>query len=271
MKEILQIRLQEEHYRAMLAQYHFRQMDLEQLKCLGNILLRTLEPVMYYSPCRITDIGDKATDTQAFRAEVKGVDEKARDKNAENAKRTELEAVSEDQVKEGTQLAVIVSLGAKVDTLQNEYIRKERLTEGYMIECIGMELLKMAYELTAEKIWERFGLWIGAFGFLGDRHPLELTEDVFHLLVPEGISYNQAYMLTPKKTVVFMTTLQQERKGGYCHICDACSHLQCPNRQSVEETKETEKRTEQGIGFDKAKQNQSANLNYGYQRIFGKP
>lgn len=221
MKEILQIRLQEEHYKAMLAQYHFRLMDLEQLKCLGEILLRTIDPVMYYIPCRITDTGDNAAGTQILRT---------------------------DQVKEGTQLAVIVSLGAKVDALQNEYVRKERLTEGYMIECIGMELLKMAYELTAEKLWKQFGLWMGAFSFLGDRYPLEMTEDVFRLIAPEEISYNQAYMLTPKKTVVFMTTLQQERKDGYCHICDACSNLQCPNRQ-----------------------NQSVNLNYGYQRIFGKP
>lgn len=209
MKEILQIQLQEEHYKAMLTQYHFRPMDLEQLKCLGEILLRVIEPVMYYAPCRITDAEDKAADTQ---------------------------------------LAVIVSLGAKVDDLQNEYIRREHLTEGYMIECIGMEFLKIAYEQTAEKLWEKFGLWMGAFDFLGDRYPLELIEDIFCLLAPEEISYNQAYMLTPKKTVVFITTLQRERKGGYCHICDACSNLQCPNRQ-----------------------NQTVNLNYGYQRIFGKP
>lgn len=271
MKEILQIRLLEEHYKAMLTQYHFRQMDLEQLKCLGDILLRAIEPVMYYLPCRITDVEDKAAATQTLGADEKGIDGKAAEKKVKNAKRTEPETVSADQVKKGTQLAVIVSLGAKVDALQNEYIRKERLTEGYMIECIGMELLKIAYEQAAEKIWERFGLWIGAFEFLGERYPLELTEDVFRLLVPEEISYNQAYMLTPKKTVVFMTTLKQERKDGYCHICDACSNLQCPNRQNAEETKEPEKRTGHSIGFAKAKQNQSVNLNYGYQRIFGKP
>lgn len=230
MKETLQIQLQEEHYKSMLGRYHFRQTDLEQLRCLGEILLRTAEPVMYYAPCRVID------EEESIHIQISDT----------------------DHAEEGTQLAVIVSLGDKVDALQNEYINKERLTEGYMIECIGMELLKAAYELTAERVWKKFGLWMGGFVFLGERYPLELTEDVFRLLAPEEIFYNQAYMLTPKKTVVFMSKLQKERKDGYCHICDTCSNLRCPNRQSINEHKET-------------KQNQSSNLNYGYQRIFGKP
>jgi hypothetical protein len=66
------------------------------------------------------------------------------------------------------------------------------------------------------------------------------------LLKPEDISYNQAYMLTPKKTVVFLTALRKERQDGFCHVCERCSNVGCPNRQTE-------------------------HLNYGYQRIFGKP
>lgn len=243
MTETLQIQLQEEHYKAMLAHYHFNEADLDQLRCLGEILLRTAEPVMYCKPCRVTGSGRAAV----------------------------IEEIQPEQVEEGTQLAVIVSLGAKVDALQNEYVNKERLTEGYMIECIGMELLKTAYELTAEKIWEAYGLWVSGFVFLGEQYPLELTEDVFRLLVPKEISYNQAFMLTPKKSVVFVTTLQKERKDGYCHVCDACSNLQCPNRQSRDNTKAPEKRAEQDTISAKEGKKHSVNLNYGYQRIFGKP
>lgn len=243
MKETLQIQLLEEHYKAMLAHYHFKEADLDQLRCLGEILLRTAEPVMYCAPCRVTGSGRAAG----------------------------IEAIAPERIEESTQLAVIVSLGAKVDALQNEYVNKERLTEGYMIECIGMELLKTAYELTAEKIWEAYGLWVSGFVFLGEQYPLELTKDVFRLLAPEEISYNQAFMLTPKKTVVFMTTLQKERKDSYCHVCDVCSNLQCPNRQSGDETKKPEKRAEHDTISAKAGQNNPVNLNYGYQRIFGKP
>lgn len=264
MKEALQIQLQEEHYKEMLARYHFNQTDIDQLRCLGEILLRTVEPVMYYAPCRVTDIGGENGNTQ-----MADTDEKVTEKAAKNIRAAGIEAIQTDQVKEGTQLALIVSLGAKVDALQNEYVDKERLTEGYMIECIGMELLKTAYELTAEKVWAKYGLWMGGFVFLGERYPLELTEEVFRLLAPEEISYNQAYMLTPKKTVVFMTTLQKERKNGYCYVCDACSNFQCPNRQSIHRPEKWENREKRVP--EKMEENRSPNLNYGYQRIFGKP
>ncbi len=231
MKETLTLRLQEEQYRAMLTAYHFRETDLEQLRCLGANLQRIIEPVMYYAPWR-----------EAEREKERGT-----------------------QAGEGTRLAVIVSLGAEADALQNEYIRKERLTESYMIECIGMELLKTAYELTAEKLWEAYGLWLSGFVFPGEGCPLEWTEDIFRLLAPEGIAYNQAYMLTPKKTVAFLTTLQKERQASYCHICDRCSNLRCPNRQPSHKIKP--------VGEKNAHRPDTAsvNLNYGYQRIFGKP
>ncbi len=270
MKETLQIQLQEEHYKAMLERYHFRQTDLAQIRWLGEILLRTAEPVMYYAPCRVID-AEESVRAQISGADVSGVAAKATGRKAESAEKKQLEVSSANRVEEGTQLAVIVSLGDKVDVLQNEYIDKERLTEGYMIECISMELLKTAYELTAQKIWEKYGLWMSGFVFLGERYPLELTENVFRLLAPENISYNQAYMLTPKKTVVFMAALHKERKASYCHICDTCSNLQCPNRQSTGKTKELEKGKASGELSVETRQNRVSNLNYGYQKIFGKP
>jgi hypothetical protein len=146
---------------------------------------------------------------------------------------------------DGSLCAVIVSLGAKIDALQDGYSAQGCLIDAYMIECIAMELLKNTYELAAAALHEAYGLWMDGYDFLGERYPIELTADVFKLLQPKEISYNQAYMLTPKKTVIFLTTLQQERQDSYCHVCGRCSNMACPNR-----------RTE--------------HLNYGYQRIFGK-
>lgn len=227
MREIFQIRLQEEQYRVMLERYHFRQTDAEQLRCLGVILEQLAGPVMYFAPCNVIENGrNSGIHMLAGHAQCGGTAE----------------------WKEGMQLAVLVSLGNKVDALQNEYVRRERLTEGYMIECIGMELLQTAYEKVAEIIRQKYGLWMSGFEFLGDRYPLEWTKDLFHVLQPEGITYNQAYMMTPKKTVAFLTALRQERKESYCHVCESCSNLQCPNRQKL-----------------------TSHMNYGYQRIFGKP
>lgn len=227
MREIFQIRLQEEQYRRMVKRYHFREADSDLLVCMGDTLQQIAEPVMYYELCSIVDSAGRLTGIRMADVE---------------------ESSKPVGCKEGMQLAVLVSLGNKVDALQNEYVRRERLTEGYMIECIGMELLQTAYEKVAEIIRQKYGLWMSGIEFLGDRYPLEWTKDLFHVLQPEGITYNQAYMMTPKKTVAFLTALRQERKESYCHVCESCSNLQCPNRQKL-----------------------TSHMNYGYQRIFGKP
>ncbi|MBO5472555.1 MAG: hypothetical protein J6A08_02010 [Lachnospiraceae bacterium] len=246
MKQTLQLGLQEEQYKAVLAQYHFRETDLERLRDLGGRLLYAAEPVLYYAPCRV--LGKSALEGAG--AETEGMEAASAEAGlateAPESAVMELEPVPEEQVQAGITLAVAVSLGENIDILQNEYISRECLTEAYMIECIGMELLKNAYELAAEKIRDQYGLWTGGFEFLGERYPLEMTGAVLGLLAPDAITYNAAYMLMPKKTVVFMTTLQEERRNGYCHVCDTCSNLRCPNRINA------------------------VHLNYGYQRIFGK-
>ncbi len=129
------------------------------------------------------------------------------------------------------EIAVIVTLGAGVDELQNRCQQRERLTETYMAECVGMELLRAAYEQTAERIHESTGKWLSDFAFVGEKVPFTRMEEIFRLLAPDGVSYNQAYMLTPKKTAVFLTELCGERKDNYCQICAGCTNLSCRNRE----------------------------------------
>lgn len=145
---------------------------------------------------------------------------------------------------EQSRLAVLVTLGAGVDELQKTCTDKGRLSESYMIECIAMELLGNAYEQSAEKIYSRYGLWSGRFEFLGDTTPIEEMEILFHILKPQEISYNQAYMLTPKKTVAFYTALREKRQESYCNQCETCRNTRCANRKT--------------------------HLTYGYRQIFGK-
>lgn len=151
---------------------------------------------------------------------------------------------TEEQAEE---IAAIVTLGAGVDELQDGYMSEERLSESYMAECVGMELLRAAYEQTAERIYASTGKWLSGFAFLGERAPLERMEEIFRRLAPEGVSYNQAYMLTPRKTVAFLTSLRGERRESYCNICADCTNFSCRNRP------------EDGRN----------NLTYGYRRIFG--
>lgn len=146
--------------------------------------------------------------------------------------------------KEQSRLAVLVTLGAGVDELQDACTKEGRLGESYMVECIAMELLGNAYEQSAERIHDHYGLWIGGFDFLGSTVPIEEMETLFCILEPQEVSYNQAYMLTPKKTVAFYTDLTEKRQESYCNQCASCRNTKCAHRK--------------------------AHLTYGYQRIFGK-
>lgn len=207
MQEKLQLHLREKQYRDMLVQYHFGEHDLEQLRQIGNLVEEAMEPVMYY------EMFMQKADERAASADISSID----------------------------RMAVIVTLGSRVDELQNRYTQRERLTESYMTECIGMELLRAAYEQAAERIHASTGRWMSDFEFVGDKIPFNYMKEIFKLLEPQEVNYNQAYMLTPKKTVVFLTDLCTERKDSYCHVCAECKNLLCPNR----------------------------NLAYGYQKIFG--
>ena len=207
MRELLQVHLQDRQYRAMLTRYHFVEHDLEQLKQIGGLVESEASPAIYYDV-----IGENVA--------VAGV--------RDSAVKTE-------------RVAVIVTLGSGVDELQDRYMLRERLTEGYMVECVSMELLRLAYEQAAEHIHERLGGWMSGFQFVGDQIPFEHMEEIFGYLAPQEVNYNEAYMLRPKKTVVFLTNLCDERAGSYCHICEDCTNLTCQNR----------------------------NLTYGFQRIFG--
>lgn len=141
-------------------------------------------------------------------------------------------------------LAVLVTLGAGVDELQDAYTQEGQLGESYMVECIAMELLGNAYEQSAERIHDRYGLWLGRFDFLGSGSPIEEMQSLFAILEPQDVSYNRAYMLTPKKTVAFYADLKEKRQESYCNQCDSCRNTKCAHRK--------------------------AHLTYGYQQIFGK-
>lgn len=207
MRELLYLHLQDKQYRGMLTRYHFAEHDLEQLKQIGGLVESEASPAMYYDV-----IGENMAALGA----------------RDSAAQTE-------------RVAVIVTLGSGVDGLQDRYMLRERLTEGYMVECVSMELLRLAYEQAAEHIHERLRKWMSGFAFVGDQIPYEHMEEIFGCLAPQEVSYNEAYMLSPKKTVVFLTNLCDERADSYCHICEDCTNLTCPNR----------------------------NLTYGFQRIFG--
>lgn len=182
----------------------------------------------------------------------------------------------------GRMAAVLLTLGEGFDALQDLYLERQCVSEGYMLDCIGMELLMAAYEECVRRLQQECGEYAARLEFLGDRYPLELLEELVPLTGARGIAYNDQYVMTPRKTVAFLVPMEeqdealenqgQQGEGGneeaqsaLCranlrqsgssvqkdlrqvhalHICATCTNRTCEMRQELPAT-------------------------YGYQRIFG--
>lgn len=130
---------------------------------------------------------------------------------------------------------VIATLGSGPDRLQDGYAAKGMLTESYMAECICMELLRKACGELNEKIREKYGLFVEKMLFPGSELPLEAMEGIFAQDGQTAVSYNPCFVLSPKKSVVYLAQLGNRACG---EPCDSCGNKGCPNRKTTLREKE---------------------------------
>lgn len=146
-------------------------------------------------------------------------------------------------------LLVVMTLGTDFDDLIEKYEKEEELLLAYAVECLAMEVLKKAYDIFPEKLYEREGKYPEEYHFLDDEEMRRMPELLKEMKIRE-VSCNEAFALVPQKTVVFMTELSDARNAGCISVCETCGREDCPNRTGGREVR-------------------SAGLNYGYQRILG--
>lgn len=162
------------------------------------------------------------------------------------------------QTKEAAADAVLcaITLGDKIDLLQDLYGSVEAVTESYILECIGNTLLEKCYEALGRFLWQETGLFLRTFAFPGSQLPMQKTGDIVRELADGDssfpISCNASYVLYPRKSVVFLGGLGEKKME--CGICGNCERADCPYRQSV---------------HTKAQTPGSENYNYGYRMILG--
>lgn len=165
---------------------------------------------------------------------------------------------------------VFLSLGDGVDALQEVYLEREAVTEGYMIECLASELLLKAYKECVRQLQAECGKWAEKIDFLGDTYPVELMESFYSDFEGMPIAFNAQYVLQPKKSVVFLLPMlpaQEGKEHAPCHVCGNCKNTDCIFR----EKSDTESvRTEEDASLRKKPHSGTAVSTYGYQRIFGK-
>ena len=139
---------------------------------------------------------------------------------------------------------VVASLGRAIDEFQNNLLEKGNIQEAYIIDCLGLDLLSIAYEKIDEKLYESTGLYAGGYQFVGsDAMPLETLPSIMRKLGQKKIRYNDAFVLVPKKSVVFRAPLfeQQQEKHSKCSTCSAknCVYRSCEYSGATRVLKET--------------------------------
>lgn len=161
-----------------------------------------------------------------------------------------LETDKESEVpgKRGKQKAVVITLGAGVDRLQDAYSEKGKLTESYMIEALGNELLLHTYRVWNDFVEAKTEYHVAKYIFMGssEEYPLEKLPE-FLARVSDKVLCNEHFLMIPKKSVAFYTVFTKDGKVRCEGICQSCGRRDCQNRAKKERL-----------------------LPYGYARILGR-
>lgn len=129
-------------------------------------------------------------------------------------------------VLEGDGAVVVMTLGSAFDELQDSFIQKGDINRAYMVDCLGIEIMSLGYDKIDEKLHELTGKYAGGYVFTGvEELPLSETPRLMALLGQKVVTYNEAYVLLPKKSVLFTVPLYDEKieKHDKCAYCSAVS------------------------------------------------
>jgi len=141
------------------------------------------------------------------------------------------------ELKKGKRAAVcVVTLGAGVDAMQEIYTEASELSDVYILECISAGLLEKAYKEIEQLLFEETGLYVSKYEFPGSDMPVEEVREILAEFSMEAeemtVSCNEACMMEPKKSVVYIVGLEEEKRQT-C-ICENCTNVNCAHRRISE-------------------------------------
>lgn len=139
--------------------------------------------------------------------------------------------------KEEYAAGVIVTLGEKVDRLQDAYSSRGDIEGAYMVEVMSGELLRNAYLQVSDWILKNSCYEAVSFHFFGTEEelPMELMTELLENQSEKKVTCNGAYCLEPKKSVVFLAKLMKKEenvavrrgKNISAAMCAACKNKDC--------------------------------------------
>lgn len=155
---------------------------------------------------------------------------------------------------------VVMSLGAGIDSLQDNYSSQGMLSRSYMIEVLASEFLLRGYRAYNRYIENNTDMHVARYHFLGseDSFPLDELPRLLDKMTGQ-ITCNEAFCMLPRKSVAFVAELTQDEKVRCEGICVGCSSVHCPNKVAEDHP-------------DRHLLARMADmpLTYGYSRIFGR-
>ncbi len=132
-------------------------------------------------------------------------------------------------------VGVVMTLGAGIDQLQEEYTVQGHFVECYMTEVIAEELLLEGYIAFNRWVAESTGYHVKRYHFCEEGAGLSL-EQMPHILAAsrcDAVTCNEAYCLKPRKSVIFRAELTTDA-GTVCEgICAGCNNEYCANRAVI--------------------------------------
>lgn len=126
---------------------------------------------------------------------------------------------------------VVITLGKDVDQLQEKYLQADMLSESYMVQNIGSELLLEGYQMVNQWIKDHYQLQVTRYHFFGSESlPLMEEKKVLQRTGQSLVSCNLVGCLIPKMSTVFLAELTAEENVPCQGICVGCNLQNCLNR-----------------------------------------
>lgn len=121
----------------------------------------------------------------------------------------------------------VLSLGERVDGLQERYCGKGLLTEAYLTDCLCRELLQEGCRQLNGFLAERFGLYAQRYLFPGEQLPLSSMEMIFSRLRENGEEPPARLLpggvLLPRQSVACVILLSENPETVCAGFCGDCS------------------------------------------------
>ena len=132
----------------------------------------------------------------------------------------------------------VVTLGRQMDELASSYLEAGLIMDTYMLDALAMKIMTKAYVGLVQSVTNDTGMTVRELSFLGDRYGMELMPEILEVLSPCEVTCNDAYMLTPLKSVCLVLPLKKSvdiitssQIKAICHTCFSCKNTDCAMRR----------------------------------------